>query len=75
MTMNNAYKVLRHARLQEKWTATADLAPYGLHSTLIHAMENNNHIIAMNTSQGKAIKLTLEGFKYATQLQEQKEEN
>lgn len=75
MTMNNTYKVLQSARRQERWVLTETLAPYGLHSTLLHSMEDNGHIITSMTPHGKAIKLTAKGFKYATQLLTQEEGN
>lgn len=62
------YAVLKGARMQEKWVATELLAPYGLHTTLLYMMQDMGHVVTQSTPQGKAIKLTLEGYKHATQL-------
>jgi CTP-dependent riboflavin kinase len=68
MKHETVYRVLHHARKQEKWVATEALASIGLHTTLLHIMQDAGHVTTQSSEQGKVIKLTLAGFKHAEKL-------
>lgn len=68
MKHETVYRVLHHARKQEKWVSTQALATIGLHTTLLHIMEDAGHIITQSSTEGKVIKLTLAGYKYAQEI-------
>jgi len=63
--------VLTHAKVQDKWVAVRHLAPYGLHSTLVHLLEDNGYILCNYNAEGTQIKLTLKGYKKFMKTEEE----
>lgn len=56
--------VLLHAKEKDQWVSVEHLAPHGLHTTLVHILENMGYIITSHTGTARTIKLTLQGYKH-----------